>query len=155
MADDEVRLGEPLAGNAVRRLIRDTGKVPQELRRRLRPEMRSLGQPLLADARSRASWSTRIPAALRLSTSFTMRHAGLSIVAKRSVAPHARAYEGITGNHTFRHPVFGDRDTWVEQETRPFLAPAVDLHARRVVDGVNRAVTDAAATAGFTSSRRS
>jgi hypothetical protein len=137
------------AGNAIRRIIRDHGRFPEELRKSLRPQMRAAGQTLLADARRRASWSTRIPKSLRLATSFTKRQAGVSIVASRRVAPHARPLEGIRGNAEFRHPVFGDRDTWVTQSTRPYLVPAVDMHGRRVVEAVNRAVTDAANAAGY------
>lgn len=149
MADGDINLGEALAGNAVRRLIRDVGRLPDDLRKRLRPAMREAAQPVLADARRRASWSTRIPAALRIATSFTRRQAGVSIVTSQKRAPHARAYEGITGRDNFRHPVFGNREAWVEQKTRPFMGPAVDLHGRRVVAAVNKTVDDAAREAGF------
>ncbi|WP_160051429.1 HK97 gp10 family phage protein [Nocardiopsis sp. FR26] len=137
------------AGNSIRRLIRQHGKFPEDLRKSLRPRMKAAGQPILADARRRASWSTRIPRALRLATSFTRRQAGVSIVASQRIAPHARPLEGIRGNRTFRRPVFGDRETWVEQNTRPYLVPAADLHGRRVVQAVNQAVDDAAQAAGY------
>lgn len=136
-------------GNAIRRMIRQHGRFPEELRKRLRPKMTALSGPLLMDARRRASWSTRIPAALRIATSFTRRQAGVSLVANRRRAPHARAYEGITGNDTFRHPVFNDRERWVEQRTRPFAQPAADLHSARVVRAVNDAVDEAARAAGY------
>jgi hypothetical protein len=138
------------AGNAVRRLQRDMGAIPKDLANRLRPAMREAGQTLLADARRRASWSTRIPSAMRLATSFTKRRAGVSLVVDRRRAPHARPYEGITGNRTFRRPVFGNRERWVVADTRPFAAPAVDLHGPRAVAAVNRVVDEAAVAAGFT-----
>ncbi|MFC9085358.1 HK97 gp10 family phage protein [Nocardiopsis dassonvillei] len=145
---EEVTLA--MAGNAVRRLRRDMGQIPKDLQRRLRPAMRAGGQDLLADARRRASWSTRIPAAMRLATSFTRRQAGVSLVVSRHRAPHARPYEGIRGNDSFRRPVFGNRERWVETQTRPFAGPAVDLHGPRVVAAVNRVVDEAAVAAGFT-----
>lgn len=145
---DEVTLA--LAGNAVRRLQRDMGQIPKDVQAQLRPAMREGGLDLLADARRRASWSTRIPAAMRLATSFTRRQAGVSLVVNRHKAPHARPLEGITGNQTFRRPVFGNRELWVEQATRPFAGPAVDLHGPRTVANVNRVVDQVAVAAGFT-----
>lgn len=136
-------------GNAIRRMVRQHGSFPDELRKRLRPKLRAVSQPLLMDARRRASWSTRIPAALRIATSFTRRQAGVSLVANRRRAPHARPYEGITGNAEFRHPVFNDRERWVEQRTRPFAGPAADLHGASAVRAVNSAVDEAAKTAGY------
>lgn len=136
-------------GNAIRRLIRQHGKFPDDLRQGLRPAMREAAQPVLGDARRRSGWSTRIPRAMRLATSFTRRQAGVSIVVDRTRAPHARPHEGIRGNRTFRHPVHGNRNVWVEQSTRPFLVPAADMHGRRVVEAVNRVVDDAANKAGY------
>lgn len=136
-------------GNAIRRLIRQHGRFPEELRKELRPRMREAGQPILTDARRRSSWSTRIPRSLRLATSFTKKQAGVSIVASQRIAPHARPLEGIRGDREFRHPVFGDRETWVAQSTRPFLVPAADLHSRGVVAAVNKAVEAAAEKAGY------
>lgn len=144
----------PLArtGNAIRRLIAQHGRFPEDLRKRLPPKMRQVSQPLLMDARRRASWSKRIPAALRIATSFTRRQAGVSLVANRTKAPHARVYEGIRGNADFRHPVFprfGRREVWVEQRTRPFAQPAADLHGASAVRAVNEAVDEAAHAAGY------
>lgn len=147
MSTEEIPLER--TGNAIRRLIREHGKFPADLRKALRPAMREAAQPVLGDARRRSGWSTRIPKALRLSTSFTRKQAGVSIVVDRSRAPHARPIEGIRGNRSFRHPVYGNRDRWVEQSTRPFLVPAADMHGRRVVEAVNKTVDDAASKAGY------
>lgn len=147
MAEEIVSLER--TGNAIRRMIRQHQKFPEDLAKRLRPKMRGVSQPLLMDAKRRSSWSTRIPQALRIATSFTKRQAGVSLVASRRKAPHARAYEGIRGNDRFRHMVFGDRQAWVEQPTRPFAQPAADLHGRRVVQAVNEAVDEAATAAGY------
>lgn len=147
MSTEEIPLAR--TGNAIRRLIREHGKFPADLRKGLRPVMREAAQPILADARRRSGWSTRIPRAMRLATSFTRRQAGVSIVVDRNKAPHARPHEGIRGNRTFRRPVYGNRDVWVEQSTRPFLVPAADMHGRRVVEAVNKAVDDAASKAGY------
>lgn len=144
-----VEINDPLTGrNEIRRLIWEFGKFPAELRKTLRPRIRNAVDPALADARKRARWSARIPDALRASVSFTRRSAGASIIADRRKAPHARPWEGIRGNGVFRHPVYG-RDKWVAQKTRPFMGPAVEAHALRIVAEVNKAVDDAARASGF------
>lgn len=150
MAEEEV-VGFALAGNAVRRLRRDMGTIPRQMQAGLRPAMRESGQELLADGHRRAGrWSTRIPGAMRVQVSFTHRWAGVSLVVDRNKAPHARPYEGILGDASFRRPVFGHQDRWVVQPTRPFAQPAADLHGPRTVAAVNRVVDQAAVAAGFT-----
>lgn len=94
-------------GNAeLRKLIRDFKKLPPDLRKELRPALKKGAQPVLADARRRAGWSTRIPRATRLSTSFTARRGGVKIVVSAKRAPHGRPYENLGNPGTFRHPVF-------------------------------------------------
>lgn len=38
----------------------------------------------------------------------------------------------------WRHPVFGDRDVWVDQEAWPTATPVVERHEHEVVAAVNR-----------------
>lgn len=125
---------------ALRALQRDLGKIEPELRKKLRPALKTAAQPIVADAKRRASWSTRIPRAITLSVRFGRRNPGVSIRVRGSVAPHGRPYEGITGNVTFRHPLFGRRGEgeWFVQETRSFLVPAAEA-------GMNGALAASAA----------
>lgn len=139
-------------------LIADLGKIPPELRRVLRPAMKKAASPILEDAKRRASWSTRIPGAISIKTSFagTAYRSGVRLVVDSKKAPHARPYEsGSARNRELRHPVFADPEkdrtewTWVEEKTRPFFFPAVRdglpearrqaelavLHAARTVGG--------------------
>lgn len=115
-----------------------------DVRKEIRPAIREAAQPIVAEARANASWSSRIPRAIRLSN--TRR--GISIRVNQTRAPHARPYEGIGGNGQFRHPVFG-RDRWVSQATRPFLDPAVAKHRGKVRAALVRVVEDAARRHGF------
>jgi len=124
---------------SVRALAEAFGTLPAEMRAELRPRLKAAGGLVAAAARSNASWSSRIPGAIRVSTSFTSRTGGVSVRVDSQKAPHARAYEGIAGNATFRHPVYGG-DTWVEQETRPFLAPAVNAKRAVVMAEIEAAV---------------
>lgn len=62
-------------------------------------------------------------------------------------APHARPYEGITGNAEFRHPVFGR--AWVPEGTRPYLKPAAEAAGDRILPAIGDAYEAAARECGF------
>lgn len=133
----------------IRRLAEDLGKIPPELRKQLRPGLKAAAEPIAADARGRASWSTRIPRAISLSVRLGSRNPGMSIRVRSAVAPHGRPKEGITGNVTFRHPVHGHRDRWVDQATQPYLAPAVEAGTESVVAAVAQTIDRVAREQGF------
>jgi hypothetical protein len=65
-------------------------------------------------------------------------------------AAHARPFEGLSrgGRNVFRHRVFGT-DTWVSQQTRPFLVPAVNAARAQAQEDIGFAVDDVARLAGF------
>lgn len=133
---------------AIRALQKDIGKFEPELRKALRPALKSAVEPIAADARGRASWSTRIPRAISVSVRFS-RDPGVLIRVRRAAAPHGRAYEGITGAVLFQHPVFGHRDRQVTEDTRPYLEPAVTAGADNVLGAAVEAVDQTARELGF------
>lgn len=125
--------------------------VPDELRTKTRAAVRTAASPIVAQAKKNAAWSTRIPGAIRVRSQFTGKNAGVTIRVALRTAPHGRAFEDLSGksrNGTFRHPVFG-RDRWVNQKTRPFIAPAVRDHREDTLAAVDQAVTTVLARAGF------
>lgn len=124
---------------------RELRGMSKEVRKETRPAIRKAAEPMVAQARANASWSSRIPKAIRLSN--TRR--GVTIRVNKATAPHARPYEGIRGGSTFRHPVHGNRDRWVSQATRPFLDPAVKQHRGKVRAALVKVVYDAARRHGF------
>lgn len=129
--------------DSVRGLVRAWGRVPIELRRELRPALRHAGEELRSDMRRRASYSSRIPGAIGLTVSFSAKGGGIRLRVNSRKAPHARVLErGNLGGRagTFRHPVFGDRDHWVTQETRPFFFPALKAGRTQVKNNVRGAV---------------
>lgn len=140
-------------GRAEADLVTALSALPKELRRAVRPALLAAARPVLAEARSRSSWSTRIPGSLVLTAQFAGPRPGVRIAARRAVAPHARPYEGLgSGSRgTFRHPVFRtpSRDVWVEQRTRAFLLPAVQANRERIVTELGDALTSSAAAAGW------
>ncbi|WP_405149435.1 HK97 gp10 family phage protein [Sphaerisporangium sp. NBC_01403] len=140
-------VGDP--AEEIRKLAKDLGKIPAELRKELRPELKKAAEPIATDARGRASWSARIPRAIAVSMHLNKRDPGVSIRVRASMAPHGRAYEGITGASHFVHPVHGHRDRTVSEETRPYVAPAVDAATDEVVDAVAQTVDRVAREQGF------
>lgn len=129
-------------------------QVPEQLRRDVRTAVRTAASPIVAKARANASWSTRIPKAIRVSSTFAGKNAGVTIRVALRTAPHGRAYEDISGKSrggTFRHPVFGNKDRWVSQPTRPFIAPAVQSERDRTLQEIDATITQTLARAGFAS----
>jgi len=128
-------------------------QIPDDLRTATRTAIRTAATPLAARARQNAAWSTRIPRAIRVGTSFAGKNAGVTLRVALRTAPHGRAYEDLSGasrNGTFRHPVFGHRDRWVTQKTRPFIGPAVSAGRDQTLRDVDEAITTVLARAGFT-----
>jgi hypothetical protein len=128
--------------DSVRALAAGFGKVPAELRKELRPRLRTSGEHLRADMRRRASYSSRIPGAIGLTVRFSARGGGIRLNVNSRRAPHARVLErGNLGGRadTFRHPVFG-RDVWVTQATRPFFFPALKAGRAQIKDNIRGAV---------------
>lgn len=121
-------------------------RVPREMRPALRRELKKVGDEALQQARARSSWSTRIPRSLTVAVRFGRSTTGVRLEARRGIAPHARPYQGF-GGATFRHPVFGNRNVWVAQATRPFLPTSGEL-TTRARTGAQRAITAAVRQAG-------
>jgi len=136
--------------NSWRALQRGLKDMAPQVRRELNKTLKTAGEGILADARSNASWSSRIPGSLSMTVTATR----IGIKADRRKAPHARPYEGIAGlfstARSFRHPLFGDKSNWFSEATRPFMAPAVRANETQFMDAAGEAVNDAARAAGWT-----
>lgn len=133
----------------VAELARDLYRMGPAGRRALGSRFRDIGQPVLQDAQARASWSSRIPSALSVRANVRDTRIGIELRAAAAAAPHARSYEGLGGGGQFRHPVFGNRDNWVPQATRPFALPAVLANEGRAAEACAAAYEDAAREVGF------
>ena len=130
-------------------LVAAFGKIPLEFRKDVGPQLKQAADPILAEAKSLASWSQRIPDAIRASARLSKRTQGVALVVDRKRAPHARAYEGLgTSGDTFRHRVYG-QDTWAEEQKRPFLMPPVAQHRDEVFDAVGKAIEESARKHGW------
>lgn len=127
----------------------DLRAIPREVRKEVGPAIRKAAGPILQAAKANASWSTRIPGALRIAVRFGRRTSGVALVASAKRAPHARAYEGLGKQGNFRHPVHGHEGRWVTQRRRPFARPAVQQQRDEVRKAINDVVLDAARRHGF------
>ena len=133
-------------------LARDLYLMGPALRRSMRQQITASAGGLLSDARNRAGWSTRIPGAIDVKpvVSDAREEVGLELRVRVSPeVPHARAYEGMGQGGTFRHPVFGDREVWVAQATRPYAWPAVLAHRDEIEAALLAAYEEAARSVGF------
>lgn len=121
------------------------------IRKNIRTAVSEAGTEIVAKARSNASWSSRIPDAIRMRVSFSARGAGVSVVASKARAPHGRPYEmGSKGTQgELKHPVFGNRKVWVSEAARPFFFPAVRSATPKMIRDMDRVISDAAREAGF------
>jgi len=133
-----------------RRLQKDLKRLEPEVRKAFNREMKTLAGGIATDAKRNASWSTRIPSSIRVSATSTR----VGVRAKRTLAPHARPYEGFgrgdSRRSSFRHKVFGNPGVWVSEPTRPFMAPAARAHQKEFEKDAKVAVTKAARSAGWT-----
>jgi hypothetical protein len=139
----------------VRKLAADLGKIPKDVQKELRPQMRGAARPIVADMRRRASWSKRIPRAVSVSTSFTSRRGGVFIRVSARKAPHARFWENQGRLGTTRHPVFPDSSKprrewrWAPERSRPFALPSARAGHDDALTAVATAVDNAARKHGF------
>lgn len=135
----------------VRKLVNDLRKISGQVSRELGKEFKRAAGPVADQARANASWSSRIPGAISTGVSQSRRFPGAQIKVAKGGAPHARLYEFGSGrrSQSFRHPVYGNRENWVEEPTRPFIRPAIRAKGEGFIKACDRAVDTAARANGF------
>ena len=135
-------------------VIKAIKKWEPEVRKQLRKELRASGETIAAGSRLLAgAHSKTIPPTIKTRTRIQSRKVEVEIRAGSADVPIAGLFEfgnkggsksqASTGRGSFRHPVFGDRGKWVNQDMHPYIAPIVKLRiptvTRRVSDAVNQA----------------
>ena len=120
--------------------------ISKELNKELRNVIKST---IIPAAKANAGWSSRIPGSIKPVVG--TKTIGARIASRQ--APHGRPYEALQKGRRFRshfrHPVYGNREVWVNQRTRPFLAPAFDAKAGEATKAAEAAIDKAARAAGF------
>lgn len=130
-------------------VIRVLRKEQPELAKQVRKQLRVAGEIVAAEARRNAAeFSKTIPPTIKVRTA----GATVAVIAGGAKAPAASLFElGNTGGSKsataslggrFRHPVFGDRDVWVETPSRPYIRPSIAKDIEAVASAVAEAVAD-------------
>jgi hypothetical protein len=141
----------------LRQLYVDLKGVEGNLRVELRKGVRAAAAPLADRVRAGASWSSRIPGAVKVKPSFSAKGAGVTIAVDAKAAPEARPLENGGKGGDFRHPVYADGSqtrgdwTWVSQKAQPFFYHSVTSSS--AIDSAEKAILAAmdavASKAGF------
>jgi len=120
-----------------RALVGRSSQMEPKLKAALRRRLRDAGEAAAGDVRaalgSGAGGGLRSKITVRVSIAAAGKGAGVRIVAS---GPMAQAWESSSG---WKHPVYGNRGTWVKQTGNPYFRKII--HSRR--DQVKTAVEDA------------
>lgn len=133
-------------GRELKRLGANLRKFAPEVEKQLKVDIRAAGEIVAEEARLVSGWySSRIPGSIRSS----FRGMSAVVSAGGAKAPHAVPFEhdGVPGS--FRHPVFGHREVWVDQRAHPFLSPALEATQERAFAQVLVGIEKAMRSAGF------
>lgn len=131
------------------KLANDLKSIDKDLRKDLMKRIRQAAEPVRQAVQAEASWSRRIPAAVRIRTSYAARGASVTVFVDAKKAPEARPLNNHDRSGTFRHPVFGNRDNWVAQPARPFLDRGARNAEGSVAREVEKVYDDVKRRAGF------
>jgi hypothetical protein len=119
----------------------------------LRLRLHEVGDVVAEAAREEASFSTRIPGSIKVRVSgFGVKIVGNATAtgaAPEGTAPDAAPLENKGQSGSFRHPVFGDRENWVDQKAHPFLAPASERTKVQVEEMALSIIDDTLKSVGF------
>lgn len=137
---------DPALTRALRRSIRGAGdRAVGKVQARLRLAAPSGGPNT---GRGRAA----LVAATRVSVSFSKRSAGAKIVTSAKGLPERHsALLKVYNKASFRHPVFGDLDTWVSQQGRPYFGSVIAGEIRAyIAQDIHDSIDDALKAIGAT-----
>lgn len=116
------------------------GNLQVEMRRGIK----TAAQPVVDRVKSNASFSSRIPGAVKTKVSFAAKSAGVTVYVDAGMAPEARPLEHGGKGGTFRHPVFADQSrqtrggyTWVSQKAHPFFGSASVAEDSKITAAIN------------------
>lgn len=145
-----------LAAPDLKKLYADLKAIEGNLRVELRRGITAAAQPVADRVKRNASWSSRIPGAVKVKTSFSAKSAGVTVRVDSKAAPEARPLEHGGRSGQFRHPVYADAAgqtrrqwTWVSQQAHPFFGSASTSEDKKVTDAITAIVVAVERKAGF------
>lgn len=112
--------------------------------------LKTAGQLIAEDAKANVSpYSQTVPPSIKV----RVRKTSISVIAGGEGVPMAGLLElgnkKRTSNGKFRHPVFGNRDVWVNQDMHPYLWRATLSNMRPIEHFEGRIVAEAFKEAGW------
>lgn len=107
----------PAAASHMRSGLREVGTVVAD-----RAKENARGFPRIHESTDRIEGSIRVQ----------QSSGSIRVVAGGDGAPEAAPLEHSGQGGSFRHPLFGNQDVWVQQTAHPFLAPAADAVAPEI-----------------------
>jgi hypothetical protein len=144
----------------LRRVTRELRRMDdKELKKRFRKELRAAAAPLVPKVRqsirsipssrgySPAGLRGALSKAVKLEVKTAGRQAGVALrVDGRKMPNHMKSLPSmVEGKKRWRHPVFGNKDVWVNQTSEPYFyhvvrvaGPASRRAVGRVLDGISR-----------------
>lgn len=147
----------------MRRIARELRRMDdKELKKRFRRELRKAAAPLVPKVRasirsipSKQAYSPdglrgTLARATRLEVKTTGREAGVAIrVDGRKMPAHMKSLPSmVEGKKRWRHPVFGNREVWVDQAKQPYFynvvrvaGPASRRAVNKVLDGISKDIS--------------
>lgn len=150
-------------GENLRRISRELRRMDSpEIKKRFRKELRAAAAPLVPRVResihnipSNRAYSPQglrgaLSKATRLELKTSGRQAGVAIrVDGRRMPSHMKSLPSmVEGKKRWRHPVFGNREVWVDQPNHPYFynvlrtaGPASRRAVSRVLDGISRDIS--------------
>jgi hypothetical protein len=132
---------DPKLATALRKRLRNSGNwAVDRIRKNL--ELPSPdGGPDTGDMRALLSAATKV------TLSFSAKNAGVKVTTSGAQVPKDR--RGILKAYNlkeFRHPVFGDKETWIAQRGRPYFVQAFDAELQKLTrQEINAALEEAIA----------
>jgi len=130
------------------KLYTDLKAAPGTMQVELRKGMKTAANPMVQRVKSAAGFSSRIPGAVSAKVSFAAKSAGVTVQVDARKAPEARPLEHGGKGGTFRHPVFGNKDNWVDQKAQPFFFPNASKDAE-VIKALSDVMDSFAKKLGF------
>ncbi len=135
-------------------LLRNVKAFDNKLAKAIRKELREAAKPAIADVRSEVrSLPTKgrssgvrdaVAAGVGLRVSTAVKGGAVTITAssRRLPAKH-KAMNRLLNKRSWRHPVFGDRNTWAVQTSTPYFQPTIARHTGELRAAVVRAIDSA------------
>jgi len=110
---------------ALAQLYADAKAAPGVIQRELRRGVVKAADPIRLAVIASATFSSRIPQAVKAKARFSASEAHVRVYVDAKMAPEAAPINNRGRGGNFRHPVYGNRDVWVNQKAIPFFDAGV------------------------------